>query len=184
MQIQPPSNPDAVVDTTDEDPLEEIDRLMNKRHDAEKRLAQQGAQLVAERAEFSTEFAKAYDETVRPDMQAVIERLRRNGGGGEIVERPADAVSNHDHRLTLWMSLTGEIDGTPREDQAPYLQLDADVEKRSVTVSEGDTWEVTEEAGGSAIGISRRSALPESLKKSWQFSAGRFDSRSADRGRL
>jgi hypothetical protein len=34
-----------------------------------------------------------------------------------------------------------EIEGSPRQDRHPYLQLDADVNKRSVVVSEGDVWQ-------------------------------------------
>ena len=45
-----------------------------------------------------------------------------------------------DHRLILWMSLEGEIVGTARVDRHPYLQLDANVTQRAVTVSEGDVW--------------------------------------------
>lgn len=132
---------DEPVGAGTEDPLAEIDRLMRKRMDDAKRLADMNARLAAERSEFSAGFSKACDERVRPAMEAIVERLRRNGGGGLIVERPVDVSLHHDHRLTLWMSLVGEISGTPREDRLPYLQLDADVQKRSVIVSEGDMWE-------------------------------------------
>ncbi len=57
------------------------------------------------------------------------------------MERPGDLRVHHWHRLTLWMSFSGEITGTPRSDLLPYLQLDADVDKRVVTVSEGDMWQ-------------------------------------------
>ena len=74
-------------------------------------------------------------------MEAIIERLRRNGGDGAIIERPEDSRLSHKHIFTLWMSLAGEITGTPRVDRLPYLQLEANVDKRLVTVSEGDIWE-------------------------------------------
>lgn len=43
-------------------------------------------------------------------------------------------------RLTLWMSLQGAIDGTPRQDRNPYLQLDADVAGKVIRLTEGDSW--------------------------------------------
>ncbi|MFZ0665743.1 MAG: hypothetical protein WAM97_08300 [Acidimicrobiales bacterium] len=124
-----------------QDPLIEIDQMMIKRREETKRSEQRRAQLVAERSEFWTECASVYEEQIRPAMEAIIDRLRCNGGGGAIVERVEDVSMHRDHRLTLWMSLAGEISGTLRADRLPYLQLDADVEKRSVVVSEGDMWE-------------------------------------------
>jgi len=139
------SHPTPVVTVSDgaaaEDPLAEIDRLMQERLDDERRAAAVSARLTADRSEFSTEFEKVCEERVRPPMEAILDRLRRNGGGGLIEERPEDLSRNYTHRLTLWMSLSGEIDGTPRPDRHPYLQLDADVDKRLVTVSEGDMWQ-------------------------------------------
>jgi hypothetical protein len=38
------------------------------------------------------------------------------------------------------MSFSDEITGAPRQDRHPYLQLDAEIDRRSVTVSEGDMW--------------------------------------------
>ena len=73
-------------------------------------------------------------------MEAVIERLQADGGGGVLVERPADESRRFTHRFTLWMSLLGEIEGSPREDRHPYLRLEAEVEKRCVEVWEGDLW--------------------------------------------
>ena len=73
-------------------------------------------------------------------MEAVIERLHADGGGGVIVERPTDETRRFTHRFTLWMSLLGEIEGTPREDRHPYLRLDANVDTRRVEVWEGDLW--------------------------------------------
>jgi len=138
MEDRPPVT-DASAGATAEDPLAEIDRLMQKRSEEEQETADQSARLDAKRSEFSTEFASVCEQQVRPSMEAILERLRSNGGGGVIEERPED--TSHTHRLTLWMSLSGEIIGTPREDRHPYFQLDADVDKGSVTVSEGDMWQ-------------------------------------------
>lgn len=115
MSKESPSGSDEPVGTSAEDPLAEIDRLMRSRMDDAKRLADLNAQLTAERSEFSMEFSKVCEERVRPSMEAIIERVRRNGGGGLIVERPEDVSMHHTHRLTLWLSLVGEITGTPRK---------------------------------------------------------------------
>ncbi|MGD0945776.1 MAG: hypothetical protein ABR972_16130 [Acidimicrobiales bacterium] len=141
MQTQPPAAADESIGIGEEDPLAEIDRLIQKRRDDEQRSADQMAQLATDRSEFSTEFETVFEEQVRPSMEAIIDRLRRNGGDGVIVERPEDGRLKHNHLFTLWMSLDGEITGAPREDRLPYLQLEADVDKRLVTVSEGDMWE-------------------------------------------
>jgi hypothetical protein len=143
MSTTGPSKPDApetVGTSGQDDPLAEIDRLMQKRSADEQRSTERSAQLSADRSEFSTAFVKLCEEVIRPAMEAILERLRRNGGGGVIQERPEES-DRSSHRLILWMSLAGEIVGTPREDRHPYLRLDADVGKRSVTVSEGDMWQ-------------------------------------------
>lgn len=57
------------------------------------------------------------------------------------MEQPEDAAHDHKHRLTLWMSLSGEISGTPRQDRDPYLQLEAEMDKQRVAVSAGDMWQ-------------------------------------------
>ena len=126
---------------TGNDPLAEIDQLIRTRRDEDEESADRAAQVLADRSEFSDEFKRVCDVQVRPAMEAVIERLRKNGGGGVIEERAEDLARNQAHRLTLWMSLSGEIVGTPRPDRHPYLQLDATVAKRVVTVSEGDMWQ-------------------------------------------
>jgi len=99
------------------------------------------AQLTTARSEFSTDFVTVFEERVRPSTELIIDRLRRNGGDGVIVERPEDGRLSHNHLFTLWMSLDGEIIGEAHVDRLPYLRLEADVDKRLVTVSEGDIWE-------------------------------------------
>jgi hypothetical protein len=141
MQTQLRTDSADSASSAEVDPLAEIDLLMYKREDDAKRHAEERAKLVTDRSEFWTEFAKVCDEQIRPSMEAIIERLRRNGGGGAIVERPENLAVRQDHRVTLWMSLAGEITGTLRVDRLPYLQLDADVQRHSVVVSEGDMWD-------------------------------------------
>ena len=120
--------------------LAEIDSLLEGRIDDEQQAVDQTTRLDADRTEFSLEFTKVCEHQVRPTMEAVLTRLRRNGGGGFIEEHAHDG--HHRARgLTLWMSLDGEITGTPRRDGHPYLELDADAERQSVSVSEGDMWQ-------------------------------------------
>jgi hypothetical protein len=73
-------------------------------------------------------------------MFAVLARLRELGGDGQIEEHPGGEARFRNPRLTLWMSLNGPIVGEPRLDRYPYLQLEADVERRQVQVDEGDMW--------------------------------------------
>lgn len=121
--------------------LAEIDDIMQKRLDDERQAAERTARLDSERSKFAAEFAAACDTDIRPSMEAVLARLRSDGGGGVVVEQPEDAAHDHKHRLTLWMSLSGEISGTPRQDRDPYLQLEAEMDKQRVAVSAGDMWQ-------------------------------------------
>ncbi|HVA76085.1 MAG TPA: hypothetical protein VNF71_16140 [Acidimicrobiales bacterium] len=141
MQNHSTPSVEFTVDEASDDPLAEIDHLMQKRVDEERRSTARSAELLADRVEFSAQFSALCDQQVRPRMEEIIERLRRNGGDGAIEELPEDESLRRGHRLILWMSLDGEIIGTPRQDRHPYLQLDADVDKRSVSVSEGDMWQ-------------------------------------------
>lgn len=136
---QTPGATTEVTEATGPDPLAEIDELMRKRLGDQRDAADESAQLSADRSEFSAEFTRVCQEQVRPAMEAIVERLRRNGGSGLIEEHPADYRYPND-RLVLWMSLHGEIVGSPRQDRHPYLQLDADVSSRAVAVAEGDMW--------------------------------------------
>lgn len=141
MQHQSTEAGHMSASATGGDPLAEIDDLMRTRRDEDQQSAERAAQVVADRSEFADEFVRVCQDQVRPAMEAVIERLRQNGGGGVIEERPENLARSQAHRLTLWMSFSGEIVGTPRPDRHPYLQLDANVAKRAVTVSEGDMWQ-------------------------------------------
>ncbi len=139
MNTQLSASAGVALGASEMDPLAEIDDLMQKRRDDQQSSASQGARLTADRLEFSAQFARVCQEQVRPAMDGILERLRSNGGGGIIEEHPAD-FRYQNHRLVMWMSLEGEIVGAPRQDRHPYLQLDADVAKRDVAVSEGDMW--------------------------------------------
>jgi hypothetical protein len=141
MQTPSPEGSDLLGGPAAGDPLAEIDQLMQNNLREEQEAAERDARLETDRSDFAAEFTRVCQRQVRPAMEAILERLRRNGGGGVIEERPEDVGQHHTHRLTLWMSFSGEITGAPRQDRHPYLQLDADVDKRSVTVSEGDMWQ-------------------------------------------
>ena len=114
-----------------EDPLAAIDEIEQSWLDAERHRAEEAERVLLDRSEFSRDFISRFEDDVRPAMEAVIERLHADGGGGVIVERPADETRRFTHRFTLWMSLLGEIEGTPREDRHPYLRLDANVDTRT-----------------------------------------------------
>jgi hypothetical protein len=89
---------------------------------------------------FLEDFATACTTEVRPAMDAVLERLRQLGGGGLVEEHSGNEARFRNPCLTLWMSLKGDIIGEPRLDRLPYLQLEADVDRRKVQVDEGDMW--------------------------------------------
>jgi hypothetical protein len=76
---------------------------------------------------------------IKPAMEQLVQRLRKDGGGGLIWEGGSRTM--YRPRLVLWMSLDGEIIGEPRQDLNPYLQLDADVAHRRIDVWEGDMWQ-------------------------------------------
>jgi hypothetical protein len=123
-----------------DDPLAPIDEIEQSWIDGERRRADETERVAAASSAFSVDFTRRFEDDVRPAMEAILERLQADGGGGVILERAADESRHFTHRFTLWMSLLGEIKGTPREDRHPYLRLDADVDKRCVEVWEGDLW--------------------------------------------
>ena len=130
------------------DPLSAIDEITTELEDREALEADEAVQAKSKRSMFLADFMNRIEQDVRPAMQSVIERLRKDGGGGIIVERPEDLSRLFSLRYTLWMSLVGEIEGTPRQDRHPYLQLDAKVDAERVDVSEGDLWQ--DRAGGTS----------------------------------
>jgi hypothetical protein len=121
------------------DPYAEIDDALSEWSSRERAFVEAEAAAKAEREKFIRDFEDISRTLIRPTMEAVIERLRRDGGDGTIDERRSDAF--HTPRVILWMSLEGEIATKPRQDRNPFLQLDADVAHRQVDVWEGDMWE-------------------------------------------
>jgi len=123
------------------DPLAEIDAILSSLAQARRLSAERSAHELDEQGDFRADFQAVCEQEVRPAMDSVIERLRRSGGGGIIEEHPGGEPRISTPRLTLWMSLEGEIVGAGRPDRNPYLQLDADVVARRINVSEGDLWQ-------------------------------------------
>jgi hypothetical protein len=123
-----------------EDPLADIAAVMAALKQKDQRSADRAAQVLEGRQVFFDEFRSVCEEEVRPAMQAVLDRLRQEGGDGLIEEYPGGEPRVATPRLTLWMSLQGPLEGAPRQDRNPYLQLDADVVDGVIRVSEGDSW--------------------------------------------
>ncbi len=128
--------PAPIEDTmTSDDPLAAIDEIVASESEAERYEVEEDERVASMRSEFSAAFTRHFEGEVRPAMDAIIERLRNDGGGGVIIESDL-----FDHRFTLWMSFDGEIEGLPSAGRHPYLQLDAEVKEQRVRVSEGDNW--------------------------------------------
>ncbi len=135
--------------TTGEDPLEGFGPVLAAVAQRDRDSEVRSADRVEAGQKFLDAFAAACVTEVRPAMSAVLERLRQLGGGGLVEEHSGNEARFRNPCLTLWMSLKGEIDGEPRLDRHPYLQLEADVERRKVQVDEGDMWRG---AGGHSSG--------------------------------
>jgi hypothetical protein len=135
--IQPVAQDSAESDT--EDPISEIDGILEHWTDRQHQFAEREAQAQAEAKRFLEGFVELSEHVIKPAMEQIIQRLRKDGGGGLIWE--GASTTTHRPRLVLWMSLQGEIIGAPRQDLNPYLQLDADVAHRWIDVWEGDMWQ-------------------------------------------
>ena len=122
-----------------EDPISEIDDILEHWTDRQHQLAEREARAQAEAKRFLEEYKELSEHVIKPAMEQIIQRLRKDGGGGLIWE--GASTTTHRPRLVLWMSLDGEIIGAPRQDLNPYLQLDVDVEHRRIDVWEGDMWQ-------------------------------------------
>ena len=94
---------------------------------------------MAEEEKFLNDFREISGRVIKPAMEAVVQRLQRDGGDEMIWDGEPDAM--HRPRVILWMSLKGKDDGPPRQDLNPYLQLDVDTPHRRIDIWEGDTWE-------------------------------------------
>jgi hypothetical protein len=115
-----------------------IDHIVDQWTDLRHEKSTKEAQAEADRERFLEDFRKLDESIIQPAMEATLRELRKDGGGGRIDVRPENLT--HRPRVTLWMSLEGEIKGLPHQDTNPYLQLDADVAHRQVAVWEGDMW--------------------------------------------
>ena len=123
---------------SDGDPLAAIDAIVQEYARRLQHEAELEAAAHARRQQFLVDFATICQQQVRPAMEAVIERLRANGGDGLVAEGHGGVLHQSDPRLTAWMSLHGEIPEAPSTDIFPYLQLDAEAYDQKVQVSEGD----------------------------------------------
>jgi hypothetical protein len=140
---------------TDGDPLAGIDLIVADVARRSQEAAERDVHEVGDRENFLTGFQAACETNVLPAMHAVLDRLKKAGGGGVIEEHRGDEPRFPTPRLTLWMSLEGTIGDSPRPDRHPYLELEADVDHRLVQVSEGDMWR-----GGGGGRSGRVDALP------------------------
>ncbi len=123
------------------DPLVEIESILAALNREDQLSAESASRSLQARQDFFDEFHAVCRTEVRPAMEAVLERLRQYGGDGLIEEHPGGEARVSTPRLTLWMSLQGEISGAPRLDRHPYLQLDADVDNGMIRLTEGDNWQ-------------------------------------------
>jgi hypothetical protein len=127
------------TETPTSDLLAEVDHIFEMRSQSAGQSEERQSQADSEAIRLQDEFGSVCEEQIRPAMQAFLERLRLNGGGGLLEER--DGVGARvSPRVRLWMSLSGELIGRPRRDQHPYLQLDFDITRKRVSVEEGDMW--------------------------------------------
>ena len=100
------------------DVLDEIDRIFEMRARGLSDPDERQSQIDSENARRQEEFTAVCASTVRPAMQSFLERLRVNGGGGLLEERSGVHGAGVAARITLWMSLSGEIIGRPRQRSA------------------------------------------------------------------
>jgi hypothetical protein len=123
------------------DPLHEVDEILNERRARIREAQAQTERTQSIEQEFLRQFHDLCDREVAPAMQAVLDRLRHDGGGGLIQTHPGGEPRFSKPSVTLWMSLEGEIIGSPREDRDPYFRIDADPAHLHVEVRQGDMWE-------------------------------------------
>lgn len=118
------------------DPIPAIDEILGDRA-ARRRAAAEADRARERRRElFVSDFEDAVDDVIRPAMEAVIRRLRADGGGGAVIVDPPNVRGRR--RVVLWMSLDGPLVGEPRQDHNPFLQMDADPVHERVDLWEGD----------------------------------------------
>jgi hypothetical protein len=120
------------------DSVTDIDQIVHHWTVLRQEGVERQAEAEAQRRQFFVDFQTISDSVIRPAMQAAVDRLGEDGGGGLIEEREENLM--HRPRIILWMSLDGDV-VAPRQDLNPYLQLDADAGRRRIEVWEGDMWE-------------------------------------------
>jgi hypothetical protein len=134
---------DELRPSVDPEPLAEIDEvlaeMMHNSLLAASYLAERAAHERDARQQFFDDFETTCDQIVRPVMQEVRERLQRNGGGAIIDGRAGGDGPVLNPRLTMWMSLDGDILDGPQPEQHPRLQFEADVTRTQVHISESGT---------------------------------------------
>jgi hypothetical protein len=133
-----PSSQAEHVTTSGTDLLAEVDLIFEMRSRGLDPSIERQSLADLERTRLQEEFSTVCAQEIRPAMQAFLERLQMNGGGGLLEEHEGVQGAGVAPRIRLWMSLAGELIGRPRQDQHPYLQLDFDIDLRQVNVSEGD----------------------------------------------
>jgi hypothetical protein len=131
------------------DPLADLDAIMAALAARDRASDDRSTSRLDAVERFQSAFAEACQTEVRPAMEAVIERLRANGGGGLIHQHPGGEPRFRHPSCVAWLSLEGEILGDPRPDRHGYLQIEADVTAREILISEGD---MREGGGGSRSG--------------------------------
>lgn len=137
----PPHSPGSPeTDAASTDPLAEVDHIFEMRSRRMQHAADSQSQADTENTRLQDEFASVCAQTIEPAMEDFLERLRVNGGGGLLEIREGVQGAGVSPRVRLWMSLSGELIGRPRQDQHPYLQLDFDLAQQRVDVAEGDMW--------------------------------------------
>lgn len=66
------------------DPLAELDTILAEVTKEDRQAAEASSRELDAEHQFAAEFKRICQQEVRPAMEAVLERLRRNGGGGVI----------------------------------------------------------------------------------------------------
>jgi hypothetical protein len=132
--------PDGAPAPSGADPLADLEPIFMALTKRNRQSAEHSAEVIDAQKQFLDEFARVCTTEIRPAMETVLERIRHFGGGGMIEEHPGGEPRVPNPRLTMWISLDGEIVGTPRPDRHAYLELDAEVVPLTVSVSEGDMW--------------------------------------------
>lgn len=112
------ASPPAAKDTSNpEDRLATVDALLATYRDQQSAAASLRRELDAERETFVDEAHHALEYIAKPALWAIAQRLLTDGGGGMVVEQAAE--SKHGQRLTLWMSLEGQVASPPASTAIP-----------------------------------------------------------------